>query len=107
MTKLMIDQLSPGMVLEEAVKNANGTVLIPADAELSEKHIRALKMWGIVAVSVKSTADDAGGGAGAIDPEILEKAKAELQPVFALANTDNPIMAEIFKQAAIRHARSK
>lgn len=106
MTKLMIDALTPGAILDEAVKNANGTVLIPAGAELSEKHIRALKMWGIVAVSVKSTADNADGDAAAVSPVSLEKAKAELEDVFALANIEHPVMAEIFKQSAIRHARN-
>lgn len=106
MVKLMIDELTPGMTLEEAVKNANGTVLIPSEVDLSEKHIRALKMWGIVAVAVKSDAQQGAGSGGSMDPALLEKAKEAIKSVFVHANTDHPVMAEIFKQAAIRHARS-
>lgn len=103
MTKIMVDEAAPGMVLDESVKNANGSVLISADVALSEKHVRALKMWGIVSVSVKS---EGGGDDESVDPMELEDAKRQIRPRFVLANLDNPAMDEIFKQVAIRHARS-
>lgn len=103
MTKIMVDEATPGMVLDEPVKNANGSVLIPADVALSEKHVRALKMWGIVSLSVRS---ENGGDENSVDPLELEDAKRQIQSRFVLANLDNPAMAEIYKQVAIRHARS-
>lgn len=108
MPRIVIDQATAGMVLDQPVTNANGRTLMPAGVELADKHIKALKMWGITDVSIK------GDGIGApadplttIDAAALERAQAELAEVFKFTDITHPVMMEIFKQAVISHARNQ
>lgn len=106
MARILLDQVQPGMVLDQPVTNANGRMLIPTGSELSEKHIKAMKMWGIPDVSVKGADDGNNGGTGGIDPQKLEAAQASLADAFRHTNQDLPAMQEIYKLAVIQHARS-
>ncbi len=107
MTRVLLDDLEPGMILEDAVKNANGSVLLAAGATLTEKHIRAMKMWGIIDIGIKGGGDSNASDGDDIDPALIEKAKSDLSPMFIHANLEHPIMDEIFTQAVTRHARNR
>lgn len=106
MARIMLDQVQIGMVLEQPVTNSNGRVMIPAGCELSEKHIKAMKMWGVVDVSVKGGEAEATPGTD-IGATELESAKAALADLFRHTDLANPVMAEIFKQAVLCHARKR
>lgn len=48
-----IDKLTEGMEINQAVKNQFGQMLIPANTQITEKHKKVLKTWGIVSVDIK------------------------------------------------------
>jgi hypothetical protein len=104
--RILLDQVQPGMVLEQPVTNANGRMLIPVGCELNEKHIKAMKMWGIPDVSVKGADEVKNDGTGGIDPQKIEAAKTALVDTFHHTNQDLPAMQEIYKLAVIQYARS-
>lgn len=106
MARILLDQVKPGMVLEQPVSNANGRMLIPAGCELNEKHIKAMKMWGIPDVSVKGTDEVKNDGNGDMDPKKIDAAKTALADTFRHTNQDLTAMQEIYKLAVIQHARS-
>lgn len=61
------EALRPGMVLAEAVRGADGEILIPEGAELSEAHLEVIREYGIPDAVVKSAEegeehDDQGAG---------------------------------------------
>jgi hypothetical protein len=58
MTVVNIDDLKPGMVLAEAVRNHQDQVLLEAGRKVTVKAVRVFKSWGIRRVAVKA------GGAG-------------------------------------------
>lgn len=108
MPRIVLDQAVAGMVLDQPVTNANGRILIPSGIELAEKHIKALKMWGIPDVSVKGGDSAAlADPTAALDPAVLARAQAEVAERFKFADTTQPVMAEIFKQAVMHHARNQ
>lgn len=108
MPRIVIDQATAGMVLDQPVTNANGRTLMPAGVELADKHIKALKMWGITDVSVKGDGDHAPADPMAtLDAATLERAQAELAELFKFTDLKQPVMAEIFKLAVINHARNQ
>lgn len=106
MARILLDQVHPGMVLDQPVTNANGRMLIPAGSELSEKHIKAMKMWGIPDVSIKGADEANNNVTGGVDPQKIEAAKAALVETFRHTNQDLPAMQEIYRLAVIQHARS-
>ena len=52
MATLDTGELRSGMVLTEAVRNAQGTLLLSAGRTLTDKDIRVLKAWGVGEVAV-------------------------------------------------------
>lgn len=106
MARIMLDQAQPGMVLSQPVANTNGRVLLPAGCEINEKHIKAMKMWGIVDLCVTGGGESEDAQINAISPEKLEAAKALLAEAFKHANTSTPIMKAIFEEAVAYYART-
>ena len=105
MARISIDNLEPGMVLKEALKNSNGSVLLPAESTLTEKHIRAMKMWGVLDANI-ALDDNDGTEHAEVSPEMVAQSQDAIKPLFLHCDLDNDAMNEIFNQAAIYHARS-
>lgn len=106
MARLILDDVKPGMMLNEAVKNNNGQMLLDEGAVLTEKHIKAMKMWGIMDVSVKDSGEIEEGQSGEnINPAQLEKAKKIIKDRFCLTDLDSELMSTIFNRAAIEYVR--
>jgi len=49
-----VENITDGMILEAPLINCYGQTLLSSGIELSRKHIRLLKTWNIIIVSVKS-----------------------------------------------------
>ena len=74
MAKISVDQVQAGMVLAAEVTDKRGRLLIPSGRALDEKHVQALKMWGIAQIEIEG--DDPDEGGPEITPEALEQAQA-------------------------------
>lgn len=72
---ILIDEITDGQILGEAVINNFGQTLIPAGVTLKKNHISLLKTWSIETVSVKSIDDD---DEEEISEDVLELAKKAL-----------------------------
>lgn len=106
MARILLDQAQPGMVLEQPVSNTNGRVLLPAGCEINEKHIKAMKMWGIVDLCVKGNAEGGESQPSAVTPDKLEEAKTCVAEAFKHANLGTPIMDAIYNEAVAYYART-
>lgn len=98
MTVLAIDELKPGMVLAEAVRNHQDQLLLEAGRKVTAKTIRVFKSWGIRRVAVRSGAageDGVRGGAAAAAPAALDE---NLKERFAGVLHD-PLMVSIMQAA--------
>jgi hypothetical protein len=98
MTVLAIDELKPGMVLAEAVRNHQDQLLLDAGRKVTAKTIRVFKSWGIRRVAVRSGAageDGARGGVAAAAPAALDESlKARFADVL-----HDPLMVDIMQAA--------
>ena len=109
MGKIDIEYLTAGMVLEDSVKDLHGRILLKAGSAIAEKHIRILKMWGVVEV----TAVDAGAAnqeaspANQIDPDLLEWAANEASVLFRHTDVKGIFVSEIFRLSTLRIAKTK
>lgn len=103
MKNVLIEDAEPGMVLHDPVNNFNGKVLLPGGVELTDKHLRALKQWGILEINIVA---DEGAEVVNISPEVIAESEAVLKPLFVHTDLEQPLMQEIFNQAVLYHVRS-
>lgn len=54
MIRLLLDSVTPGMVLSEPVYNQEGTLLLNPGVQVTDSSIRMLKSWGIYSVFVNA-----------------------------------------------------
>lgn len=86
------------MILDEPIRNRQGTLLLKSGASLSAKNLIMLKSWGVSAVVVKSengmqTRNDN------TQQGLLEEIDRNLEAQFA-EHIDDPVMIEIKRVAA-------
>lgn len=96
-----VSQAQAGMVLAADILDLRGRVLIPAGAELKEKHVRALPAWGVSRVDVQG--EDV-GAPPAVEPWAIEAAKTELEAAFALSNRGHAAIDALFATCTQRAA---
>ena len=112
MAVVHIDNLAPGMVLCSNVCDRGGRMLLPAGAELTEKHFSILRMWGVLEVEIVGEAivEDAEAPQNAnsldeeIDPELLAEARAEVERLFVYNDPEHPAIKELMRICTERRA---
>jgi hypothetical protein len=105
MPKVKLDAVNEGMVVTADVKNMDEMLLIPAGCELTARHIKILRTWGISEIQVDGAESDS-TTLLKIAPEILQRLEAELKKIFWEFDPDNAAQREIFKLALRRRARN-
>jgi hypothetical protein len=96
---LSLDDIKPGMMLAEAVRNHQDQLLLEAGRRITEKSIRVFKSWGIRRVAVKPEPAVDGSERVADSPAAAPAIDADLKERFADMLTD-PLMAAIMQAAA-------
>jgi hypothetical protein len=92
----------PGMVLAAPVTDRRGRLLIPAETALTERHVEALKMWGIPQIevdgdsAVETTPTD-------LPPEVEARVRAQVDARFGSATDESPFMTAL-KECAVHRA---
>ncbi|WP_239027673.1 hypothetical protein [Geomonas diazotrophica] len=104
-----IDNLTPGMVLSRNVCDRSGRMLLPAGAELTEKHFSIFRMWGVLEVEVvgEAVAEDVETSpplSQEIDPELLAEARAEMERLFIYNDPEHPAIKELMRICTERRA---
>lgn len=97
MTTISLNHIQPGMVLSEDVVHANGRVLLRADSELTEQHIKIFKTWGILKIEIKSFDSESAESKQQYSPEAIEAATAKQRVRFQHCDLSHPLMAELFR----------
>ena len=99
MINVRLDNLKPGMILAQPVRNHQGVLLLEAGARISKKNIRIFKSWGVLEVSVKGIVAE--NQDRIEDTELRVKASIvkELKEKFCDV-LDDPVMVEIFNAAS-------
>lgn len=94
-----IEDIQPGMLLAEAVRNHQDQLLLESGRRITEKSIRVFKSWGIRRINVKfgPPLDEPGDGADSagLPPAIDEALRERFSDV-----SGDPLMAAIMQAAA-------
>lgn len=108
MPKLNIDALEPGMVLAEDLTTAEGRMLLPRGATITDAHIRTCRVWGIVEANIQGDEDEDVNrptSLDQLDPEVLDVCKIMAAQRFVLNPPSHPAIKEMAKLFVLRQAR--
>lgn len=94
-----IEELKPGVILGQPVKNRQGVLLLEAGVRITKKNIRIFKSWGVTGVTVKGEVARETGSAGQPEPRINPSEAMQLKEKFTDV-LDDPVMVAIFNAAS-------
>lgn len=99
MWTLSIDDIEIGMELAEDVANFDGNTLLLAGAIITERHLTALRAWGITEANIKGVdkSDSDEAALPTLDAETNAMIDQELAYIFQKNNMGDPIIAEIYR----------
>ncbi len=93
------------MILAEDVKDITSRHLLSKGQQISRKHIRVLKIWGISEVSVEGDHGEELSSGKESDPEAVAAATRVLEDVFKLVDITHPALKEIFNISVAHRSR--
>lgn len=104
---ISLDAIEPGMILAGDVKDRSGRVLLSTGAEISEKHLRIFKMWGILTVSVRGEEQEEtrSNTDSEIDPDLLREAERKTVELFCHNDLAHPFIRELFRLVTLENLR--
>ena len=107
MAKIDICELEPGMVLASDLRDRDGRCLLGKGVKLTSKHLRIIKMWGVVEADVEgiSEKDIEAKKAAHIAPEILEAANSLTAKRFIHTELKHETMRQLFHICVLRKAK--
>lgn len=94
MKLVAIEEAKPGMVLAEHVTDRRGRLLIPAEARLSQRHVEALRMWGVTHLRIEGGQGESNDLAE-IDEHTLAEITSEVDQHFLDVDIEHPLMVAL------------
>lgn len=94
---IRINELQPGMVLADEVRDISGRLLLGKGKTIQPSHFKTFKIWGVTEVNIRGNNDDKEEIKPNFDPEQYEKIKETTQQVFCYSDLEHPAIKEIFR----------
>jgi hypothetical protein len=107
MAYIAVDKLQQGMVLDEDVRDMNTRLLLCKGQQIDQNHIRVLKIWGVMGVSIVGSAKENSGDALPMDNASTERVKETINLVFKNADLKNPLLREIYRNSLIQRLKGR
>ena len=89
-----------GDEIVEPVRNIQGIVLFKAGELVTEKHLKALKGWGVTEISVKDdgieTADSKPENFEIADEKLHRETEKELDHLFQKTDKEDPVITKLY-----------
>ena len=109
MPKVKIDNAREGMVTSKNVNNMDDMLLIPSGCELSARHLKLLRTWGVAEIEVEAgeEPDESQNPMAQLPPEEVAELQASLSAIFVRYDESLPIHKEVFRLALLRKIRQR
>lgn len=107
MALVHIDNLAAGMVLSRNICDRSGRLLLPAGAELTEKHFGIFRMWGVLEAEIvgENVAEEPDSAPNLeLDPALLAAAREKVELLFVHNDPDHPAIKELMRLCIERGA---
>jgi len=93
------DNLKPGKILAEEVRDINGRLLLAKGNEIEDKHIRVFKIWGVFEVFVEGPAQGNDKFDPGIKPETVVQVNDSVKALFRHNDLEQPAVKKLFDLA--------
>jgi len=106
MGTINLEDIQPGMFLEEAIEDRSGRILLGAGEEVTERHIRIFKMWGVTEAAVKNVGEEdvSAKTAASVDPVLLRETQNTLRESFRHTDMGHAFNKEFLRLLSLRMA---
>ena len=105
MPRVAIQNIEPGMVLEDDVRDINGRTLLAKGQPVLDKHLTIFRMWGVTDVAIADGTDEATSAPDPPGSAAMRKIALAIRPAFVENDLTHPAVAEIFRQAVLFRSR--
>ncbi len=107
MPKVKLDDLREGMIVAADVRNLDDMLLFPAETEITARHLKVLRSWGIAEVTVQATdgAEEVSDPLRRISPEVLTRLEESLRALFWKFDPEQPLQQAVYRLILTRQAR--
>jgi len=99
------------MVLASHTRDSNGRLLLTAGEEITDKHIRILKAWGITGIDIEGYENEERAGEGessvASAEQILPRVREEVDELFRYTDRQHPVIKELVHLCTSRKMESR
>ncbi len=102
MAVVKLEHLEAGMVLDHDVKDLSGRMLLRSGAEITPKHLKIFRSWGVSEAHVRGVGEAppaAGPDLAELDPVLVARVEGALRAAFAFHDLDEPVTRELFAVA--------
>ncbi|HSO20801.1 MAG TPA: HDOD domain-containing protein [Desulfosarcina sp.] len=100
-----VEKLKQGLVLAANVHDVNHRLLLSKGQKIDQQHIRILKIWGVLSVSVVGSGKDDEDPVTPIDAAAAGRIRDALNLLYRHADLNHPILKEIYKNALIHRLK--
>ena len=98
MGMVKLADLEPRMMLAADIRNHDGRFLFASGTVLTPKHIRILKVWGIVEADIQGTStDEPAELPEGVPPEVISSARGRAVKKFLRTDPEHPAVEELKK----------
>jgi hypothetical protein len=105
MAIIPIDSLSAGMLLKSDVCDRSGRMLLPAGGELTDRHLKIFRTWGVLEADIQDgeSLETAQAQVNAdVDPVKLAAAEEAVKQLFRLNDPEHPAIRELVRLCIAR-----
>jgi hypothetical protein len=104
---ISVNDIKPGMKLAAEVKDRSGRTLLAAGQEITEKHLKIFKTWGVTDANIEgaSQEDMVSQEMVSVDPELARQAEESVLARFRHAGTTHAALKELARLATMRRVR--
>jgi hypothetical protein len=108
MAHISLKDVQTGMVLAGDAVATGDRLLLRAGSELTEAHLRTLRMWGVFDVDVQGVTreDIIAGAAGPLDPATRDAIELRIDTLFGRAHRTHPLIDELVHLVRLRFVRN-
>ena len=110
MAMLATDLLESGMILKSAVCDKSGRLLRPAGAELTDKHLKIFRTWGIGGADIdngnEETISTTVVAVDVNDPVLIAEAQRLVSELFIHNDHQHPLIQELIRICVERQVNS-